>query len=144
MGVPQRPLRLLLPELRDDRRQGGVRAQHRCRSAEGPGVGRRADLNRIARIRVRERDLFGQWASRWRVIRTSNAYVFRDPQQRPEGVPASKSENQIGTLNQEVLDASLAPAGDPDNPLEQALQQLSGAIKARLLMNKDGGMVPAT
>ena len=53
--------------------------------------------NRITRIHVRERDLFGRWASRWRVIRTSNAYVFRDPQQRPEGVPASKSENQIGT-----------------------------------------------
>ena len=43
--------------------------------------------NRITRIRVCERDLFGHWASRWRVIRTSNAYVFRDPQQRPEGVP---------------------------------------------------------
>jgi hypothetical protein len=34
--------------------------------------------NRIARIQVREVDLFGRWASRWRVIRTSNAYVFRD------------------------------------------------------------------
>jgi hypothetical protein len=78
------------------------------------------------------------------VIRTSNAYVFRDPQQRPERVPASKSENQIGTQNQEVLDSSLAPAGNPDSPLERALQQLGGAIKGRLLMNKDGGMVPAT
>jgi hypothetical protein len=35
--------------------------------------------HRIARNQVRERDLFGKWASRWRVIRTSNAYVFRDP-----------------------------------------------------------------
>src|SRR4051812_39237834 len=70
--------------------------------------------------------------------------VFRDPQQRPEGVPASKSENQIGTLNQEVIDSSLAPARDPDSPLERALQQLGGVINARLLMNKDGGMVPAT
>ena len=42
--------------------------------------------NRITRILVRERDLFGQWASRWRVIRTSNAYVFRDPK---AGVPAA-------------------------------------------------------
>jgi hypothetical protein len=58
-------------------------------------VGRRADLGaRIARIQVRERDLFGRWASRWRVIRTSNAYVFHDPQARPEGIPASKSENR--------------------------------------------------
>ena len=55
----------------------------------------------IARIQVRERDLYGRWASRWRVIRTSNAYVFRDPQQRPEGVPASKSENRSGTRNQD-------------------------------------------
>jgi hypothetical protein len=51
--------------------------------------------HRIARLQVRERDLFGRWASRWRVIRTSNAYVFRDPQPRPEGVPASKSENPL-------------------------------------------------
>ena len=35
--------------------------------------------NRITRILVRERDLFGQSAGRWRVIRTSNAYVFSDP-----------------------------------------------------------------
>jgi hypothetical protein len=58
--------------------------------------------NRIARIQVRERDLFGRWASRWRVIRTSNAYVFRDPQQRLSGVPACKSETRIGTPNQEI------------------------------------------
>jgi hypothetical protein len=101
-------------------------------------------VHRIARIQVRERDLFGRWASRWRVIRTSNAYVFRDPQPRPKGVPASKSENPAGTQNQEVIDSSLAPACDPDSPLEQALQQLSGAIKGRLLMNTDGGMLPAT
>jgi hypothetical protein len=54
----------------------------------------------------------GRWASRWRVIRTSNAYVFRDPQQRLEGVPASKSENPLGTQNQEVIDSSLASTGD--------------------------------
>lgn len=28
---------------------------------------------------LRERDLFGQWATRWRIIRTSSAYLFRDP-----------------------------------------------------------------
>ena len=94
--------------------------------------------NRIARIQVRERDLFGRWASRWRVIRTSNAYVFRDPQQRPAGVPACNSENRIGIQNQEVIDSSLAAAGDPSSPLERALQQLGGAIKGRLLMNRSG------
>ena len=65
--------------------------------------------NRIARIRVRERDLFGQWASRWRVIRTSNAYVFSDPKAAVSGVPASKSENPTGTLNQEILNPLAAP-----------------------------------
>jgi hypothetical protein len=40
--------------------------------------------NRITRIRGRCRDLFGRESWRWRVIRTSNAYVFNDPLQRPE------------------------------------------------------------
>ena len=44
MGLPQQPVRLLLPRLRGDRRQGRVRAQHGGRGAEGAGVGRRADL----------------------------------------------------------------------------------------------------
>jgi hypothetical protein len=33
-------------------------------------------VNRIVRVRIRERDLFGQWATTWRVLRTSNAYVL--------------------------------------------------------------------
>jgi hypothetical protein len=36
-------------------------------------------VNRIVREQVRERDLFGKWSQRWRIVRTSNAYVFRDP-----------------------------------------------------------------
>lgn len=51
--------------------------------------------NRITRIQLRERDLFGKWSSRWQVIRTSNAYVFRDP--------GSKSENLPGTPIKEIL-----------------------------------------
>ena len=57
--------------------------------------------NRITRILVRERDLFGQWASRWQVIRTSNAYVFSDPKPQPAAAFACKSENPPGTPNQE-------------------------------------------
>ena len=60
--------------------------------------------HRITRAVVRQRDLFGRWISRWTVIRTSNAYVFRDPQpQLLAGVPAAKSENPTGTQNQESL-----------------------------------------
>ena len=98
--------------------------------------------HRIARIQVRERDLFGHWASRWRVIRTSNAYVFRDPQRQPAGVPACKSENPAGTLNQEIQSLTAAQA-DPDSPLERALARFGTAIEARLLLNGSGGAAPA-
>jgi hypothetical protein len=93
--------------------------------------------HRITRIQVRERDLFGKWASRWRVVRTSNAYVFHDPQQRPEGLPASKSENPTRTLNQDFQYLTVVPA-DPDNPLERALRQLGASIEERLLLNRSG------
>ena len=36
--------------------------------------------------------------SRWRVIRTSNAYVFSDPKAAVSAGFASKSENPTGTL----------------------------------------------
>jgi helix-turn-helix protein len=84
--------------------------------------------NRITRILVRERDLFGQWASRWRVIRTSNAYVFRDPQAGFQGRISSESENSTGTLNQEILFLRPAPPRDPDSPLERALARFSAAL----------------
>jgi len=90
--------------------------------------------HRIARIQVRELDLFGRWASRWRVIRTSNAYAFRDPQAQVAGVPASKSENRGGTRDQDLSRPLLAPAPDPDSPLERALQQLGSVIEGRLLL----------
>ena len=99
--------------------------------------------HRIARIQVRERDLFGRWASRWRVIRTSNAYVFRDPQQHLEGVPASKSENPAGTLYQEIQSLRAAQA-NVDSPLERALARFGTAIKERLLLNGSCGLVLAT
>ena len=90
--------------------------------------------NRITRILVRERDLWGRWVSRWQVIRTSNAYVFRDPLQRAEGLPACKSENPTGTLDQEVSSVSASQfvaARDPNNPLERALQSFGAAVAAR-------------
>jgi len=69
-------------------------------------------VNRIFRERVRELDLFGKWATRWRIVRTSNAYLFRDPLPCHEGPVnarrfglgssqgSSKSENPAGTQNQ--------------------------------------------
>jgi Helix-turn-helix domain len=96
--------------------------------------------NRITRAVVRQRDLFGRWSNRWTVLRTSNAYVFRDPQPQLAGVPAAKSENPTGTQNQKVIDLIQAPAGGPDSPLERALTRFGAAIEKRLLMNKASGI----
>jgi Helix-turn-helix domain len=93
--------------------------------------------NRVTRILVRERDLFGQWAGRWQVIRTSNAYVFSDPKPQLAGVSASKSENPPGTPNQETPGLPLMPAKDPNSPLERALRQLGAGIEERLLLNEN-------
>jgi hypothetical protein len=90
--------------------------------------------NRIVREQVRERDLFGKWASRWRIVRTSNAYVFRDPLPCAEGRGASKCENPLGTLNQDIsITKSTVPAPaddltDMDNGLLKALHRLGTAI----------------
>ena len=100
--------------------------------------------NRIARIQVRERDLFGKWSLRSRVIRTSNAYVFRDPQQRLAGVPASKSETLTGTLNQDSYLLVPAPARDPNSPLERALLRFGAVLEERLQSKGSGDAAIAT
>ena len=87
--------------------------------------------NRITRALVRQRDLWGGWSNRWTVIRTSNAYTFRDPQPQLAGVPAAKSENQAGTQNQDVLEPVLAPPRDPNSPLERALARFGAAVAAK-------------
>ena len=93
-------------------------------------------VNRIARIQVRELDLFGKWATRWRIIRTSNAYVFRDPLPCAEvrnSWGSSKSENPPGTQIQESFLPSAptqARPFDPNSPLERALLGLRKAMGA--------------
>ena len=59
--------------------------------------------NRITRIHVRERDLFGHWASRWRVIRTSpmpTCSAIRSSVPRAFRLPSPKirSEHRIKRL----------------------------------------------
>jgi hypothetical protein len=87
--------------------------------------------NRITRVREQCADLFGRNASRWRVIRTSNAYVFRDPQAVCSGRFPSKSEYRTGTQDQDVLDPVLVPAHEPDSPLQRALARLGSALAAK-------------
>ena len=97
--------------------------------------------HRITRILVRERDLFGQWASRWRVIRTSNAYVFADPKPQPAAAFSCKSENPPGTQNQEALTLPVTRQPAPNSPLERALQRLGAGIEERLLLNRSSRTV---
>src|SRR5262249_19627109 len=87
--------------------------------------------HRITRIREACTDLFGRHGWRWRVVRTSNAYAFRDPQQPLAGVPASKSEYPTGTLSQEIQIPASAPTIDPDSPLERALARFAAAVAAK-------------
>ena len=97
-------------------------------------------VNRIFRERVRERDLFGQWASRWRVLRTSNAYAFRDPNPAAASRPASKSGIPSGTVNQSFLALKAPPAALSEaltGPLSRSLASLRRAMEAR-------GTVPVT
>jgi hypothetical protein len=70
--------------------------------------------NRITRVRERCRDLFGRDGWRWRVIRTSNAYVFRDP--------ASKSDQRTGTPDQEISYPTPTTAAAP-RPASEALNR---------------------
>ena len=87
--------------------------------------------NRITRIRERCRDLFGRDGWRWRVIRTSNAYVFRDPKAAVSGGFPSKSDQRTGTPDQELKIPLRAPAVDPDSPLERALARFAAAVAAK-------------
>jgi hypothetical protein len=94
-------------------------------------------VNRIVREQVRERDLFGHWASHWRIVRTSNAYVFRDPLPCAEGQGEAKSENPPGTLNQDIsilkkeTQAPTDPYSGMSNSLLGALHKLGTALAAR-------------
>jgi hypothetical protein len=95
--------------------------------------------HRITRIREACTDLFGRTVWRWRVIRTSNAYAFRDPQVvNSRGVP-SKSENRPGTQSQDVLPSVPAPAIDPNSPLERALARFATALAAKEGIEQEAG-----
>jgi hypothetical protein len=87
--------------------------------------------NRITRVRERCADLWGRSGWQWRVVRTSNAYVFRDPQQQLSGVPVSKSDQRTETSDQESSKPVPAPAIDPRSPLERALARFGAALAAK-------------
>lgn len=89
-------------------------------------------VNRIVRVRERMPDLFGQWATRWRIIRTSNAYSFRDPLPCHEGRVSlrrsSKSENPPGT---QIQDSILIeePQTEPENAAVRAARAALARVR---------------
>src|SRR5690242_9046430 len=100
--------------------------------------------HRITRIRERCTDLFGRISWRWRVIRTSNAYVFTDPKGAVSAPFSSKSENRPGTQNQELIDSSRAPAPDPNSPLERTLARFGAALGDKDGIEQGSGPAGAT
>ena len=71
-------------------------------------------VNRIRRVGTRERDLFGHWTTTWRVLRTSNAYVFHDPKIAAQQGRPSNTDFRCGPPNahkkQPVIQAAAARA----------------------------------
>jgi Helix-turn-helix domain len=95
--------------------------------------------HRIVRVRELCQDLWGRAGWRWRVIRTSNAYVFRDPQAVNSRPVPSGFGNRAGTQNQEVSGTILTPAIDPQSPLERALARFAAAVAAKKGIEQEGG-----
>jgi hypothetical protein len=102
-------------------------------------------VNRLIRVQFRELDLFGKLALRSRLIRTSNAYVFRDPmpcaQGRAEGRAgeafaassfgsSSKSENPPRTQTQDFSYLS-TDESHPKDGLAMALSKLKTAMETK-------------
>jgi DNA-binding MarR family transcriptional regulator len=68
-------------------------------------------VQRIKRVRERCSDLLGDNGWRWRVLRTSNAYNFRDP----GASNPSKSEKPTGTPNQDFSSSIKKPVSASPN-----------------------------
>ena len=77
-------------------------------------------VNRIARIRRQERDLFGRLVSVWQVIRTSNAYRFIDPLTRLRQGAGGSDPGRKGYKSEN-------PTGPPELNLKKEGARLNGA-----------------
>jgi hypothetical protein len=76
-------------------------------------------VNRIARIRRRECDLFGRLVNVWQVIRISNGYTFGDPLDREPGRKAYKSENPTQPQNKDLKKEPRSHAREETDPGER-------------------------
>jgi len=90
-------------------------------------------VNRFDKIRTQCHDLLGSLVTRWQVIRTSNAYCFRDPLPCATEYGSYMSENTAGTPNQEdsyTKGSMKIMVLDPANSLDSALISLGRACGA--------------
>jgi DNA-binding MarR family transcriptional regulator len=96
-------------------------------------------VNRIRRIGSRERDLFGHWATTWRVVRTSNAYVFHDPKLAAQRGRPSNTEFRSGppdtNTNKDIGPSYPQPSASPPQP-SQGGARLAGARVTQDLLGK--------
>jgi hypothetical protein len=95
-------------------------------------------VNRLTKIRVPERDLFGRMAYRWQVIRTSNSYRFHDPEAQVAGAVGHKSENPARPMIQESLSFVTVPTPtrtgvlDRRDSVDTALIALAKTLRAAI------------
>jgi len=90
-------------------------------------------VNRFDKIPTQCLGAFGRVFTRWQVIRTSNAYCFRDPLPCATEYDPYMSENAAGTLNQEnsyTKDSMKIVVLDPANSWQSALIGLGRACGA--------------
>jgi Helix-turn-helix domain len=87
-------------------------------------------VHRLKRVREPCPDLLGDNGWRWRVLRTSNSYNFRDPgAPRSEDEP-SKANFQSGTPNQAFF-SSLEAAFGGERPPPAAVKEAFGRVKRK-------------
>lgn len=90
-------------------------------------------VNCFHKVRTQAADMFGRIGSAWRVMRTSNAYLFRDPLPCAPVCEATKTENPPGTLNQEDSprkEEIRYVVLDPKNRIDAALIRMGRNIGA--------------
>jgi hypothetical protein len=87
-------------------------------------------VNRVKRIREPCPDLLSADGWRWRVLRTSNAYNFRDPSPSTDRPISSKSEKPTGTTTQAFFSSLRAAFGGDRTPsatAKEAFGEVRGA-----------------
>jgi hypothetical protein len=85
-------------------------------------------VQRVKRVREVCPDLLGDNGWRWRVLRTSNSYVFKDPSPATDRPNSSKSEKPTGTPNQDISSSNEEHRAGVRTPWNTAggLHQASG------------------